>query len=89
MTKQEALNVLIAVACCSTPELTCEDCPRYKDNGDDEIAAFPSDDTCDGWNEHELADAVKVMKEVRFDGEDTAGASPRPTRGGGHRCLIF
>ena len=81
MTKQEALNILIAVACCSTPELTCEDCPRYTDNGDDEIAAFPSDGTCDGWNEHELADAVKVMREVRFDGEDTAGASPRPTRG--------
>ena len=38
--------------------------------------------TCfDCWNEHEVADAVKVMKEVRFDGEDTAGASPRPTRG--------
>ena len=27
-------------------------------------------DTCfDCWNEHEVADAVKVMKEVRFDAE--------------------
>ena len=64
MTQQEALNVLIAVACCSSAELTCEDCPRYKDNGDDEIAAFPSDDTCAGWDEHEVAEAVKVMKGV-------------------------
>lgn len=79
MTQQEALNVLIAVAYCSCGELTCEECPRNKYT--DEIAPSVSDEICDGWNDHELADAVKVMREVRFDGEDTAGASPRPTRG--------
>lgn len=69
MTKQEALNVLIAVACCSTAELTCEECPRC--NGfEDEIAASPSEETCIGWNEHEVADAVKVLRDVRLEGEN-------------------
>ena len=64
MTQQEALNVLIAVACCSTAELTCVDCPRCKDLGDRVIADLPTDATCEGWNEHEVADAVKVLREV-------------------------
>ncbi|MBQ8357075.1 MAG: hypothetical protein IJX39_04630 [Clostridia bacterium] len=64
MTEKEALNVLIAVGVCSTGDLTCKDCPRYKDNGDDEIAAFPSDDTCAGWSDHEVAEAVKVLREA-------------------------
>lgn len=64
MTQQEALNVLIAVACCSTPELTCKDCPMRQGVSENEH------DTCfDCWNQHEVADAVKVMREVRFDGE--------------------
>lgn len=67
MTKEEALNVLIAVACCSSAELTCKDCPRYKDNGDDEIAALPSDDTCAGWDGHEVAEAVKILRGVKLD----------------------
>ena len=62
MTQQEAVNVLIAVACCSTAELTCTDCPRCKDLGDRVIADLPTDATCEGWNEHEVAEAVKVLR---------------------------
>lgn len=61
MTKQEALNVLIAVACCSTAELTCMDCPRCDKGIGGE---YPSEDACEGWNEHEVADAVRVLREV-------------------------
>lgn len=63
MTQQEALNVLIAVACCSSGELTCEECPRNKYT--DEIAPSVSDETCAGWNEHEVAEAVRVLREVQ------------------------
>ena len=63
MTQQEALNVLIAVACCSTAELTCMECPRCK-GLEDEIAAFPSVDTCDGWSDYEVAEAVKVLRQA-------------------------
>jgi len=54
MTKLQAIDVLIAVACCSTPELCCNDCPRNElDN-----------EFCVGWGEHEVADAVKVLRGV-------------------------
>ena len=66
MTKQEAVNVLIAVACCSSGELTCEECPRCKYTGD-EIAPSVSDETCAGWDEHEVAEAVKTLRGVRLD----------------------
>ena len=63
MTKQEALNVLIAVACCSSSELYCEECPKNKYTGD-EISPSLSDEICTGWNDHEVAEAVKVLREV-------------------------
>lgn len=66
MTKQEALNVLIAVACCSSAELTCQECPRNKGFGD-EIAPSPSEENCHGWNEHEVADAVKALRNIRLE----------------------
>ena len=69
MTKQEALNVLIAVAHCSVGELLCEDCPRNKGWGD-EIAPSPSEDTCLGWNEFEVAEAARVLRGVRLEGDD-------------------
>ena len=73
MTQQEALNVLIAVACCSTAELTCMECPRCK-GLEDEIAALPSVDTCDGWSDYEVAEAVKVLRseECRVEAKDDA-----------------
>ena len=63
MTKEEALNVLIAVACCSSSELTCKECPKCKYTGD-EIAPSVSDETCVGWSDHEVAEAVKVLREA-------------------------
>ena len=59
MTQQEALAVLIAVGVCSTGDLTCKDCPMHQGVSEGEH------DTCfDCWNEHEVAEAVKVLREA-------------------------
>ena len=64
MTKEEVLNILIAVGVCSTGDLTCKDCPMRQGVSEGEH------DTCfECWNEHEVAEAVKVLWEVRLDGE--------------------
>ena len=41
------------------------ECPMCK-GLEDEIAALPSVDTCDGWSDIEVADAVKVLREVQL-----------------------
>jgi hypothetical protein len=47
MTKKTAIDYLVALACCSSPKLTCEDCPLR-----DEGCKFSEDD---------IVKAVKVL----------------------------
>lgn len=44
---ENAINILIALACCSIPELTCSECPCK----------------CDAWSDAEVIEAVKILKE--------------------------
>jgi hypothetical protein len=48
MTKKTAIDYLVALACCSSPKLTCEDCPLR-----DEDCKYGEDD---------IVKAVKVLK---------------------------
>ena len=47
MTKKEAIDILIAVACCSLPALPCDICPLVDSN-------------CK-WNEDLVVEAVKFL----------------------------
>lgn len=48
MTKKMALDLVIALACCSSPTLTCEDCPLRNRE-------------C-SFQEEDIVKAVKVLK---------------------------
>lgn len=55
MTEEEAINVLIAEACCTEKNLSCDDCPF----SDDRYTC-----TVHIWD---VSEAVRVMKEKRDD----------------------
>lgn len=48
MTKEQAINYLIALAYCSIPALTCDECPLF--------------DTECKWNDAAIVEAVRVLK---------------------------
>lgn len=48
MTKKQALDYVVALACCTSPILTCEDCPLR-------------DKECK-YSEDDIVKAVKVLK---------------------------
>lgn len=58
MTKKDAIDILIAVACCTLVELTCLDCPLFREHR-----------MCRAWNDDEVVEAVKLLK---GDGENNA-----------------
>ena len=47
----KAVTTLIALACCSSPELSCSECPFYNADG-----------LCRSWTEEELVEAVRMFK---------------------------
>lgn len=51
MDRELAIDVLKAIACCSTKELTCGDCPFW-DN---------TKSKCRPWTEEEATKAVRVL----------------------------
>lgn len=48
MTKKKAIEFLVALACCTSPILTCEECPLR--------------DTQCKFSEEDIVEAVKVLK---------------------------
>ena len=61
MNKQEAIEVLMALACCSLAGLTCEDCPRAVSVEDEDVIF--GEDTCHSWSDDEVVEAVRVLRE--------------------------
>lgn len=61
MNKQEAVEVLMALACCSLTGLTCEDCPRAVSTEDEDVIF--GEDTCRSWSDDEVVEAVHVLRE--------------------------
>jgi hypothetical protein len=58
MDKKEAINTLIALAVCSSPELYCdEDCPFYDETKNEECTYEHKD--------FKLKEAIKVLKEEK------------------------
>lgn len=57
MTKNLAIKLLKAVACCSTAELTCEECPLYDEH-----------DGCRPWTTEEVTDAVRFLNKEADNG---------------------
>ena len=51
--RSKAVEDLIALACCSIPELRCCDCPRVDEE---------SGTKCSPWNEYDIISAVKTLK---------------------------
>ena len=52
MNKENAKNILMAVACCSLSELSCGDCPLYEEDG-----------RCRPWTNEEVVEAVRFLKD--------------------------
>jgi hypothetical protein len=60
MDKDFAIDILMAIACCSVSELHCFECPLWND----EI------DLCRPWQDEEAVEAVRLLnKERRANGE--------------------
>ena len=53
MDEKKAVQTLIALACCSTPALSCYDCPRHEADG-----------RCRPWQDSEIIAAVRLLNEV-------------------------
>jgi hypothetical protein len=57
MNKKEALDILLAVACCSLADVNCKDCPRLG------VDATANDELqCSPWMDTEAEQAVKTLK---------------------------
>lgn len=52
MTRDEAIEILMAVACCSITELSCYDCPMWN-----------SKVQCNGWKNDEVVRAIDVLND--------------------------
>ena len=57
---EEAIDCLLALACCTTPQLSCCDCPKCKE-GRDEDEVTP----CDSWEDEDILEAVKFIKKMK------------------------
>ena len=57
MTKNLAIQLLKSVACCSTVELTCEECPLYDEH-----------DGCRPWTTEEVVEAVRFLNKEADNG---------------------
>lgn len=57
---EEAIDYLLALACCTTPQLSCRDCPKYKE-GHDEDEVTP----CESWKDEDILEAVKFIKKMK------------------------
>ena len=51
MDKKDAIDILIAVACCTNAELTCLDCPLYREHR-----------ICRQWDDDKVVKAVMLLK---------------------------
>ena len=57
MNKKEALDILLAVACCSLADVNCKDCPRLG------VDATANDELqCSPWMDTEAEAAIKTLK---------------------------
>lgn len=52
----KAIKILMAVACCSTVELHCYDCPLWDKNKE----------KCNAWNNDDVIKAVSMLNKVYF-----------------------
>lgn len=57
MNKNEAIKILMAVACCSMTELHCCDCPMYDKNKV----------KCCNWSNEEVVEAVLMLDEMLYN----------------------
>lgn len=57
MNKQVAIEILVALACCSVPELYCTECPLFRE-----------DDGCRAWRDEEVVEAVRFLNKEREQG---------------------
>ena len=63
MTKKEATDILIAVACCGEPCLSCEDCPFCIESYGD----GPDVSSCGEHNSEAVVMAVKILRTEAID----------------------
>lgn len=57
MDKDLAIHILVALACCSIPQLLCYDCPLYD----------APNNKCRPWSEEEVAEAVRTLNREQED----------------------
>lgn len=69
MNKQEATDILIALACCTMAGLSCEECPRYVPDAEESEDVVMSENTCIAWNDDEIVEAVHILREGDYSGE--------------------
>lgn len=59
MDEKKAVEILMAVACCSFIDLTCADCPLYAPSDDEDTLG------CRSWMDEEAVEAVLFLRKVR------------------------
>ncbi len=63
MNKQEAIDVLIALACCTMAGLSCEECPHYVPDAEEDEDVLTSENNCHAWSDDEVVAAVHTLRE--------------------------
>ena len=61
MNKQEAIDILMALACCTVAGLSCEECPRYVPDADEDVLLSEND--CISWSDDDVVEAVHTLRE--------------------------
>ena len=59
MDKDFAIDILMAIACCSVKELRCFECPLWDD----------ATHLCRPWQDEEAVEAVRLLNKERKDNE--------------------
>ena len=59
MDKEQAIDILKALACCSLPELHCYECPRWD----------CKKHKCSSWTDEEIIEAIRVLNGERRNEE--------------------
>lgn len=56
MDKKRAIDILIALACCSARGLSCEECPMWKPYTDGRLGG-----ECKSWTDNDVIEAVRTL----------------------------
>lgn len=57
--EKKAVEILMAMACCGSIDLTCDDCPLYAPSDDEDTLG------CRSWTDEEVVEAVRFLRKER------------------------